>query len=461
MSHIFISYSHKDSEYAYKLARALKQEGFSVWIDDRIDYGTEWPSEIEENLDKSGVFIVIMTPNSKNSNWVQNELTRAERLEKQILPLLLEGEIWLSVEALQYVNVMGGELPPKDFYERISSILGLTKHVKDNNKVLERLMPDIEDWKPDNLLSGTENPPMSVFQIYQLESNIHNLLEIYDLIRTDFQHPWLYRQFKQHTNSLLYRLEEMKNSFREENVGWAKNNAEVWKRLSKITISSNQVTDQAVELLGGMALWQVIPDKNILKITQSLVDKIVDEVGIPWFPEIIINQQHPRDLGDEIIYNFPRDSYLRFPITRWDIWHLPLTIHDYGYWIAKQGNLNRFDQFVDAQIAFIKEMLDHNLSISEKDIKPTLSAIQKEIEQIYQLESREQNHSVLERLINLQKIHIWHLIADAFATFLVGPAYAFAIMFLTVDPTNPFLEGQMSASNNLNAASTCHRMLDE
>lgn len=40
MSHIFISYSHKDSEYAHKLADALKEAGFEVWIDGRSDYGT-------------------------------------------------------------------------------------------------------------------------------------------------------------------------------------------------------------------------------------------------------------------------------------------------------------------------------------------------------------------------------------------------------------------------------------
>ncbi|MEO1287448.1 MAG: toll/interleukin-1 receptor domain-containing protein [Chloroflexota bacterium] len=33
MSHVFISYSTKDSDYAYKLADKLREEGFDVWID--------------------------------------------------------------------------------------------------------------------------------------------------------------------------------------------------------------------------------------------------------------------------------------------------------------------------------------------------------------------------------------------------------------------------------------------
>ena len=57
MSHIFISYSHKDPdrEYAYKLEAALQQEGFEVWIDDRIDYGTQWPRVVQQAVDELGI----------------------------------------------------------------------------------------------------------------------------------------------------------------------------------------------------------------------------------------------------------------------------------------------------------------------------------------------------------------------------------------------------------------------
>jgi hypothetical protein len=50
MSPIFISYSHRDTEYAHNLADALQAEGFDVWIDARIDYGSQWPHEIQKQL---------------------------------------------------------------------------------------------------------------------------------------------------------------------------------------------------------------------------------------------------------------------------------------------------------------------------------------------------------------------------------------------------------------------------
>jgi hypothetical protein len=124
MTHIFISYSHKDSDYAHRLARALEKRSLSVWIDDRIDYGMQWPHVIEQYLDSCNALIVIMTPRSKQSEWVQNELNRAKRKGKPIFPLLLEGdEPWLSVEATQYVDVTDGNLPPDRFYSRLQAVL--------------------------------------------------------------------------------------------------------------------------------------------------------------------------------------------------------------------------------------------------------------------------------------------------------------------------------------------------
>jgi len=123
MGYIFISYSHKDKEYVHKLQHAFKSRGMDVWIDDRIDYGTEWPKVIQKNLDECDAFVVVVSENAYDSKWVQNELTRADRKKKPFFPLLLQGDPWLSVEAVQYVNVTDGSLPNEDFFQRIASVL--------------------------------------------------------------------------------------------------------------------------------------------------------------------------------------------------------------------------------------------------------------------------------------------------------------------------------------------------
>ena len=149
MSYIFISYSHKDKEYAHRLEKALKRKGFEVWLDDRIDYGTQWPKTIAEELDGCEALILIMTVHSYDSNWVQNELSRANRKGKNIFPLLLEGdEPWLSVEATQYVDVRGGNLPPTAFYDTLAKVVP-RKDVGASEQI--EVKPTSEDAIPTNL----------------------------------------------------------------------------------------------------------------------------------------------------------------------------------------------------------------------------------------------------------------------------------------------------------------------
>ncbi|MGB8981249.1 MAG: toll/interleukin-1 receptor domain-containing protein, partial [Anaerolineales bacterium] len=95
MGHIFISYSHKDSSYVRKLAATLEEEGFEIWIDDRIHYGSEWPRVVTRNLDASDGVIVVLSNNSYESDMVQNEVARAREKKKPIFPLLLSGDNWL------------------------------------------------------------------------------------------------------------------------------------------------------------------------------------------------------------------------------------------------------------------------------------------------------------------------------------------------------------------------------
>ncbi len=138
MGHIFISYSHKDQHFVEKLEKKLIDEGFDVWTDHRIDYGTQWPKEIEKALDACDAFIVIVSENSYESEWVQAEVARARRKRKSIFPLLLQGEIWLGLEALNYVDVKDGFLPPEKFYNRLDVVV---PHKKNSVYVEKRKSP--------------------------------------------------------------------------------------------------------------------------------------------------------------------------------------------------------------------------------------------------------------------------------------------------------------------------------
>jgi len=68
MNHVLISFGHKDTEYSNKLADLLREEGFEVWIDARLDYGSTWPQEIQKQLDSCGAFILVMCPRAYASD---------------------------------------------------------------------------------------------------------------------------------------------------------------------------------------------------------------------------------------------------------------------------------------------------------------------------------------------------------------------------------------------------------
>jgi Tol biopolymer transport system component len=127
MGHVFISYSHKDTKYAHGLADSLQKMGMDVWIDERLDYGSQWPHEIQKQLDSCDAFILVMSPRSFASEWVQSELQRAKRKLKPVFPLLLEGEEpWLSVESTQYYDVRDKKLPDNRFYSALRRVVSVS-----------------------------------------------------------------------------------------------------------------------------------------------------------------------------------------------------------------------------------------------------------------------------------------------------------------------------------------------
>ena len=123
MTYVFISYSKKNRAYARKLADYLLERGFDVWIDDRIDFGTNWEREIFKAIDGCAAFVVIMTPELYESDWVQRERLHAEARKKPPLPLLLEGEVFPFYRPTQYSDVRPGRAPSQAFLKRLASFV--------------------------------------------------------------------------------------------------------------------------------------------------------------------------------------------------------------------------------------------------------------------------------------------------------------------------------------------------
>jgi hypothetical protein len=91
MGHIFISYSRKDSEFVNRLMPALEQYGFPTWSDIHgITGGDVWKATISRAVRECDAFLVVLSPQSADSENVAKELAVATKHARRILPVLYQ-----------------------------------------------------------------------------------------------------------------------------------------------------------------------------------------------------------------------------------------------------------------------------------------------------------------------------------------------------------------------------------
>lgn len=90
---IFISYSHKDSHIASRLATALQSRGFNVFREkEDVTIGCEILKTLAKEISKAcgnGYFLPLITPNYIQSEWGRQELKIAIELNGNIIPCIV------------------------------------------------------------------------------------------------------------------------------------------------------------------------------------------------------------------------------------------------------------------------------------------------------------------------------------------------------------------------------------
>jgi hypothetical protein len=108
---VFISYSRKDINFARRLAADLEQAGFDVWWDiSDLKGGDDWVRFIPAAIQASQYFVVLLSPNSIQSEWVAKEYSYALRLRKKVVPAMIKPcDVPFALNTINYVDFVNDD----------------------------------------------------------------------------------------------------------------------------------------------------------------------------------------------------------------------------------------------------------------------------------------------------------------------------------------------------------------
>lgn len=106
MSQIFVSYSRRDINIVQKLALDLEESGYDVWWDvSDLKGGDSWARTIEAALRASKYCLIVLSPDSIESIWVEKEYTFAIAQRLKIIPILFKScQIPMALANLHYID---------------------------------------------------------------------------------------------------------------------------------------------------------------------------------------------------------------------------------------------------------------------------------------------------------------------------------------------------------------------
>lgn len=111
---VFVSYSHRDEQEKEQLITHLsllkRANLIDLWVDDRIEGGADWQTEIKAAVDRASVAILLITANFLNSDFILGDEVPAflERRESEgltVFPVIARDCKWSVFDWLARMNV--------------------------------------------------------------------------------------------------------------------------------------------------------------------------------------------------------------------------------------------------------------------------------------------------------------------------------------------------------------------
>lgn len=101
---VFISYSSRDAEFVKRIIKQLDRMGVSYWkAPEMIPAGSSYAREIPKAIQQCSLFLLVLSPTSQDSIWVEKEIDNAICNRKTIIPFEIR-EVMLNDTFRFYLN---------------------------------------------------------------------------------------------------------------------------------------------------------------------------------------------------------------------------------------------------------------------------------------------------------------------------------------------------------------------
>ncbi|MCA9915032.1 MAG: TIR domain-containing protein, partial [Anaerolineae bacterium] len=101
----FVSYSRRDKAWVERFAADLRRMPISIWFDERLRVGKDWEEQLATAIQSLDAFLLVISPDSMQSEFVRWEIKQAQQANKPIYPILLRpADIPESLQKIQYLD---------------------------------------------------------------------------------------------------------------------------------------------------------------------------------------------------------------------------------------------------------------------------------------------------------------------------------------------------------------------
>jgi TolB protein len=149
--YFFMSYSREDTVKQRRVIKELRERGINIWVDiENLTPGTPtWEREIERAIRASTGLVVLLSPESNNSEWVRREISFGEQHRKRIFPVLIEGEDDTSTP-LRLANHQRVDLRTKFEAGLDELAIALKEYIGVKQEIATKSFPAIQKATPSN-----------------------------------------------------------------------------------------------------------------------------------------------------------------------------------------------------------------------------------------------------------------------------------------------------------------------